>query len=136
MTQRTQSDADDVPLRAIIGDIVTHITVLLRKEFDLARSEVLENLGRAAFGAGLIVVAVILALVALNVLAVAAVVALMTTGLDLIWATLIIGGIGLILAIVLTTVGVSRMKPGNLAPTRSLRELRRNADAAKEAVNA
>ena len=136
MTERTQNPTDDAPLRALISDIVTRITVLLRKEFDLARSEVTENLNRAAFGAGLVLVAVILALTALNVLAVAAVVALMTTGLDVIWATLAIGGGGLILAMILAAIGISRVKPANLAPTRSIRELRRSTDAAKEAVNA
>lgn len=136
MDEHTERHADDAPLRALIGDIVTRITVLLRKEFDLARSEVAENLNRAAFGAGLLVAATILALTALNVLAVAAVVGLMTTGLDVIWATLAIGGGGLIVAIILAAVGISRVKPANMAPTRSIRELRRNTEAAREAVNA
>lgn len=129
-------DAQSASIRALLSDIVTRITVLLRKELDLARSEVAENLNRAAVGAGLIVVAVILALTALNVLAVAAVVGLMTTGLDVIAATLAIGGGGLIVAIILALVGVSRVRPANLAPTRSIRELQRSADAAKEAINA
>ncbi|MFW5654125.1 MAG: phage holin family protein [Roseicyclus sp.] len=127
---------EDASLRALIGDIVTRVTVLMRKELDLARSEVSENLNRAAFGAGLLVVAIILGLTALNVLAVAAVVALMTTGLDVIWATLAIGGGGLLVAIILGAIGASRVRPANLAPTRSVRELQRSADAAKEAVHA
>ncbi|MEM9755509.1 MAG: phage holin family protein [Pseudomonadota bacterium] len=136
MTDQTQNPIDDAPLRALISDIVTRITTLLRKEFDLARSEVSENLNRAAFGAGLMVVAVVLALTALNVLAVAAVAALMSTGLDVIWATLAIGGGGLILAIILAGIGISRVKPANLKPKRSIRELQRSTEAAKEAVNA
>lgn len=136
MAEQAPHTPDDASLRALLSDIVTRITVLLRKEFDLARSEVSQNLNRAAFGAGMLVAAVIIALTALNVLAVAAVVALMTTGLDVIWATLVIGGGGLILAIVLGAIGMSRVKPANLAPTRSIRELNRTADAAKEAVNA
>jgi hypothetical protein len=127
---------DQAPLRAVIGDVVTRITVLLRKEFDLARSEVAENLNRASFGAGLVVAGVILALTALNVLAVAAVVGLMTAGLDVITATLAIGVGGLIVAIAVAAAGISRVRPSRLAPTRSIRELRRSTDAAREAVDA
>ena len=136
MVEQTSQTTENATLRALIGDVVTRVTVLLRKELDLARSEVAENLNRAALGAGMLVTAVIIALVALNVLAVAAVVGLMTTGLDVVAATLIIGGGGLLLALVLAGIGISRVKPANIAPTRSLRELRRDADAAKEAVNA
>ena len=136
MADHRTENLDEAPIRALISDIVTRVTVLLRKEFDLARSEVSENLNRAAFGAGLIVVGVVLALTALNVLAVAAVVGLMTTGLDIVWATLIIGGAGLIVAIIVASIGVSRVKPANIAPSRSIRELRRNTDAAREAINA
>jgi hypothetical protein len=131
-----RQDNGDEGLRALIGDVVTRVTVLLRKEFDLARSEMVENLNRASFGAGLIVAGVILALTALNVLAVAAVVALMTTGLELIWATLAIGTGGLVVALIVAGIGVSRVRPSRLAPTRSIRELRRSADSAKDAVNA
>jgi hypothetical protein len=136
MVEQTSQTPENATLRALIGDVVTRVTVLLRKELDLARSEVAENLNRAALGAGMLVTAVIIALTALNVLAVAAVVALMTTGLDVVLATLIIGGGGLLVALILAAVGISRVKPANIAPTRSLRELRRDADAAKEAVNA
>lgn len=136
MAEETPRSPEDPSLRALIADVVTRITVLLRKELDLARSEVSENLNRATFGAGLLVAAAIIALTALNVLAVAGVVALMTTGLDVIVATLVIGGGGLLLALILGAIGVSRVKPANIAPTRSLRELRRDRDAAKEAFNA
>lgn len=132
---RPETD-EQAPLRAVISDIVTRITVLLRKEIDLARSEVAENLNRASLGAGLVVVGAILALTALNVLAVAAVVGLMTTGLDVIASTLVIGVGGLVVAIAVAAAGISRLRPSSLAPTRSIRELRRNADAAREAVDA
>jgi hypothetical protein len=127
---------DDATLGALMGDIATRLTVLLRKELDLARSEMGQSLNRAAAGAGLVLGAAMLALTALNVLAVAAVVGLMTTGLDVIWATLAIGGGGLILALLLAAIGLSRVRPAEMGPTRSVRELRRSSDAVKEAVNA
>jgi hypothetical protein len=135
MSEPRQDNGDD-GLRALIGDVVTRVTVLLRKEFDLARSEMVENLDRASLGAGLIVAGLILALTALNVLAVAAVVALMTTGLELIWATLAIGGGGLVLALIVAGIGVSRVRPSRLSPTRSIRELRRSADSVRDALDA
>jgi hypothetical protein len=135
MSEPRQDNGDD-GLRALIGDVVTRVTVLLRKEFDLARSEMVENVDRASLGAGLIVAGLILALTALNVLAVAAVVALMTTGLELIWATLAIGGGGLVLALIVAGIGVSRVRPSRLSPTRSIRELRRSADSVRDALDA
>lgn len=126
----------ETPVRTILADILARITVLLRKEFDLARSEVAQNLNRAAFGAGMVFVAAIFALTALNVLAIAAVIALQASGMDMVWASVTIGVLGLIAATGLCVIGVRRLKPGALAPTRAEREMRRNVETVKEAFDA
>lgn len=126
----------DTPTRTLLADILSRITVLLRKELDLARSEVAQNLNRAAAGAGMVVVAAILALTALNVLAFAAVVALQAGGMDLIWAVLVVGLGVLLLAVILGLIGVRRLKLGALAPTQAEREMRRNVETVKEAFDA
>lgn len=131
-----QGPAESASLRDLLGDIVTRITVLLRKELDLARSEMAQNLNRAAFGVGLLVAGIVLALVALNVLAVAAVLAVMAAGMGAIGATLIVGGAALAIAVALAAIGIARAKPARLAPTRSIDQLRRNADTAREAFHA
>lgn len=128
--------ATDTPVRTLLADILARITVLLRKELDLARSEVAQNLNRAAFGAGMIFVAAILALTALNLLAIAAVIGLQATGMDMVWASVTIGGLGLIVAGILCGIGVRRLKPGALAPTRAEQEMRRNVETVKEAFDA
>lgn len=126
----------ETPMRTILADILARITVLLRKELDLARSEVSQNLNRAAFGAGMVCVAAILALTALNVLAIAAVIALQASGMDMAWASVAVGLIVLLAAIVLCVIGLRRMKLGALAPTRAEREMRRTVETVKEAFDA
>ena len=122
-------------VRSLLGDILTRFTVLLRKEFDLARSEVAQNLNRAAFGAGLVVGAVILALTSLNVLAVAAVLGLIGAGVPVLWAVLAVGAAALLLAVALGTAGVARVKSASTAPRRSIDALRKDRDAAKEVLH-
>lgn len=127
---------EEPPVRTLLSDILSRITVLIRKEFDLARSEMAQNFSRAAAGAGMLAVGAIIALVALNVLAIAGVIALQAAGIDLIWATLIVGGAALLLALILVMVGINRLKLNALAPTRTEREVRRDIDTVKEALDA
>lgn len=131
-----QTPSPDAPIRNLLTDILARITVLLRKELDLARSEVAQNLSRAAVGAGMLFVAAILALTALNVLAIAAVIALQASGMEMVWASVSVGLAGLLVAVILCLIGVRRLKPGALAPKRAERELRRNVETVKEAFDA
>ena len=85
---------------------------------------------------GLFWLAGIMALTALNVLAVTAVIGLQATGMDLIGATLAIGCGGLLIAVILGVIGVRRLKPAALAPSRTGRDMRRNVDTVKEPFDA
>lgn len=131
-----EAPSPDAPIRNLLTDILARITVLLRKELDLARSEVAQNLNRAAVGAGMVFVAAILALTALNVLAIAAIITLQATGMEMVWASVSVGLAGLLLAIILCLIGVRRLKLGALAPKRAERELYRNVETVKEAFDA
>lgn len=118
----------------LLGDALTHISNLVRFEVDLARAEVSENLKTAGVAIGLLVGAVVLALTALNVLAAALVAALAEAGLGAGWAALIVGGALAIIAFILMSKGKSDLKLTSLAPTRTARNVRRDADAVKETV--
>lgn len=126
---------DDKPTSALIGDILHRVTGLLRKEIDLARSEVSQNLNRAAIAIGLLVGAVILALTAMNVLAAAAVAAIAATGIATGWASLIVAGVVAIIAIALVVKGVGDLKLSSIAPDRAQENLRKDAATFKEAFN-
>ncbi|SDY74389.1 Putative Holin-X, holin superfamily III [Jannaschia faecimaris] len=118
----------------LINDILTHVTALIRKEFDLARAEISENINRAAVAIGLLVGALIVALVSLNVLAGALVAGVAKLGVAPGWAALIVGGIMALVAAVMVAKGVRDLKLVSLAPTRMAKNIRRDAEAMKESI--
>lgn len=116
----------------LIGDVLTHVSNLIRKEFDLARAELSENLNRAAVAVGLLVGALIVALVALNVLAGALVAGIAELGLAPGWSALAVGGVMALVAAIMVAKGVRDLKLVSLAPTRTAKNIRRDTDAVKE----
>ncbi|WP_316016108.1 phage holin family protein [Roseobacter sp. HKCCA0434] len=120
----------------LVGDALTHVSSLVRKEVDLARAEVNENLNRAGVAIGLIVGAIVIALTALNVLAAALTAALTEAGIPAGWSALIIGAVLAIIAFILMGKGVNDLKLSSLAPTRTVDNVKRDARAVKEATNA
>ena len=118
----------------LIGDVLTHVSNLVRKEVDLARAEIGENVNRAGVAIGLLVGALVIALVALNVLAAALVAAIAELGLAPGWAALIVGGGLAIVAFVMVTKGVNDLKLTSLAPKRAAKNVRRDTDAVKESL--
>ncbi len=118
----------------LVGDVLTHVSNLVRKEFDLARAEMGENVSQAGVAVGLLAGALIVALVALNVLAAALVAALTELGLAAGWSALIVGGALAIAAFIMVTKGVNDLKLTNLAPTRTAKNVRRDTDAVKESL--
>ena len=116
----------------LLSDALNNISGLVRSEVDLARAEISENLSRAIVAVGLIAGAAIIALVALNVLAAALVAGLTELGLDAGWAALIVGAVLGLLAYLLILKGINDLKLSSLAPTRTARNLRRDAAAVKD----
>lgn len=118
----------------LFSDVLGHVSSLIRKEFDLARTEVSNNISRAAVAIGLLVGAVVIALVALNVLAAALVAAISELGLDAGWSALIVGGVFGLIALGMAMKGVNDLKMSSLAPSRTVKNLKRDADAVKETM--
>lgn len=129
-------DADPRPTGSLLSDAVTQLTRLVRGEVALAKAEVAQNIRNAGIGVGLLVGAVILALVALNVLAVALVGALdAATGLGPGWSALIVGVVILAVAGLLVLRGLNALKPENLAPSRTIASVQADAQTIKETVS-
>ena len=128
---RAAGDPRSVP--ELLSDLVNQTTTLFRKEGELIRAELSEKVSQIVTAAGSLVAGAILLLVALNVLAFALVVAL-THLVGPGWASLIVGVLLAAIGAVLLMKGKNDLDAGNLAPRRSLHQVKRDADLVKEQV--
>ena len=120
----------------IISDLSSQLTLLLRKEAQLARAEVSENMASVGKGVGLTVGGAVLLIPALVILLQAAVAALTERyGMASYWSALLIGGATLILGIILASVGLSRLKIENIMPSKTVHQLKRDASVAREQIS-
>ena len=127
-------DADPrPPVSSLLSDAINQLTRLVRGEVALAKAEVAQNLRSAAVGVGLLVGAAILAMVALNVLA-GALVALVAIWVGPGWAALIVGVLLLAVVAILAMRGIASLKPENLAPSRTVRNVQADAQTIKETM--
>ena len=127
-------DADPRPTGSLLSDAVNQLTRLVRGEVALAKAEVAQNIRSAGLGIGLLVGAVVLIFVALNVLVFALVAALG----ELIgpgWSALVVGVVILVVAAILAMRGLNALKPENLAPSRTVRNVQADAQTIKENVS-
>ncbi len=118
----------------IFTDIVDRLSALFLKETALARAEMSEKISVAVGGLAMIVVGAVLLIPALVILLDAAVAALDRAGIGQEYSTLVVGGGALLIGVILLLVGVSRLRIQNLAPTRTLEQLQRDANVAREQV--
>tara|TARA_R110002110_G_scaffold18457_30_gene77408 strand:+ start:1214 stop:1615 length:402 start_codon:yes stop_codon:yes gene_type:complete len=119
----------------LLQDALQNVSGLVRNEVDLARAEVSENVNKAGVAVGLIAGAAIIALVALNVLAAALVAALAEAGIDAGWSALIVGALLGLVAYLLINKGINDLKLSSLAPTRTVKNVQRDAAAVKDAYD-
>jgi uncharacterized membrane protein YqjE len=116
----------------VLRDVIAQLTTLLRKETELARVELSENVSRAAIGLGLIVGGAVLLIPALVILLQAAVAALEQNGMRAAEATAIVGVCALVLGFILVAIGISRLRVQSLIPNKTIQQLQRDAAAAKQ----
>jgi hypothetical protein len=118
----------------IFIDVINQLTMLMRKEGELARSEVSEKLTQIGGGLGLVIGGAVLIIPALVVLLEAGVAALQSTGMTPYWAALILGGAVAVIGLVLVAIGISRFKAKNLVPNRTIEQLQRDASVVKDQI--
>ena len=119
----------------IISDLFSQLTVLFRKEAQLARAEISDNMASIGRGLGLILGGAVLLIPALVILLQAGVAALTERyGMANYWSALLVGGGVLIIGIILLLVGMSRLKVENIVPSKTVHQLQRDASVAKEQV--
>jgi drug/metabolite transporter (DMT)-like permease len=125
---------DERSLKELLADLTNSVTTLFRKEIELARAELAEKFSDAGIAVGSLAAGGILALAALIVLLQALVIALTELGLAPGWASLVVGGVVAIIAFALIYKGMHDLKASNLAPTRTVEALKRDAHMVKEQV--
>jgi hypothetical protein len=124
--------ADDRSLKDLITDLSNSITTLFRQEIQLVRAETSEKVTQVGVALGSIAGGAILAMAALIVLLQALVIGIAAAGVPAGWASLIVGVIVAVIAYALIHKGTSDLKASNLAPSRTLDSLKRDAQVAKE----
>jgi len=112
----------------LISAALGQLAAILRGELALARAEVSQAAGRAGAGLGLLVMAILMGIVALNLAAVALVAAVVHAGLPPHWANLVVCGGFFIAATVFAVVGLRALRSAGFVPDRALRGLQRDAE--------
>lgn len=119
----------------IFADIADSLGTLVRKEMQLARTEVSDKIGEMGSAVAVIAGGGVLALAAFIFLLQALAEVLMRAGLSPAVANLIVAGVvGIVGAIVIST-GVSRLKARSLIPERTIEQLHRDAAVAKSQMH-
>jgi protein-S-isoprenylcysteine O-methyltransferase Ste14 len=122
------SGADQRPtLGALVADITSELSQLVRGEIELAKAEMRESARRGAMGAALIAVAVVLLAMVGVLFTWAAVYGLSETGLPL-WACfLIVGAVYLLVAVLLSLIGANSLKKAK-GPEQAVAEMQRTKE--------
>ena len=129
---RSPSANQSIP--AIVTDLISQFTLLLRKEGELARTEMSEKMTQMAVGLGLLVAGAVLMMPALVVLLFAAVAALDETGMSSSVAALVVGGAVLLLGLFFVLVGMNKLKARKLVPRKTIHQLQEDVSVAKRQV--
>lgn len=120
---------------SLLVDTLRQFTSLVQGELKLARAEMSRIITRAGIGIMFIAIAMLMALVSLNVLASAAVAYIAANGLSVGLSALIVGGVLIVTAIGFALAGKARLSADALTPDRTAESIREDITAMKEASN-
>lgn len=118
----------------LINQAFQHLTNLVKGEINLARAEIHDGIQTAVAGIAMMAGALVMVLVGLNVLAAAIVAGLTEMGIHPGWSAFIVGVLFLVAAGILVMTGKKSLDPQVLAPNRTARNVRRDAETIKEAT--
>ncbi len=113
-------------LADVLADVLAGVTRLVQGELALARAEAAERLETARRALVQVVVAVVLGITAINLLAAAAVAAVARSGLGPAWASVVVGGIVLLLALGFAGQASRLLRDAARSPRRSATSIRRD----------
>lgn len=123
-------DLNDIP--KLFGDAVEQLGKLVQNEAQLARTEMAEKITQAGIGTAYLAAAAALCIPVLVMLLMALAFFLMQAGLSAVTAYLASAVVAAAISGILTAVGLNRLKPENLTPKVTIREVGRDVATAKE----
>lgn len=116
----------------LLGDAVEQLGKLVQNEAQLAKAELSQKITQAGIGAAYIGGAAILCIPVLVVLLIALALWLVQWGLSPVAAHFAAAGLGAVICGILAALGMSYLRPANLKPTATIREISRDVRTAKE----
>lgn len=119
------------PLGNIFSDLLGELTALFRTEVRLARAEISDKVSTMSLGVALAAAGGVLLFASLLYFLGAATAALVMSGLSLWLAPLIVAAATLLVGGAVLWLGMSRLKARNLAPRRTVHQLKRDASVAR-----
>jgi uncharacterized membrane protein YeiB len=134
MTNPESGPAPDTGPGAMLADVMAGVTRLVQGELALARAEAAERLETARQALIQIVVAAVLGITAINLLAAAAVAAVARLGLGPAWASVVVGGIVLLLALGFAGQAMRLMREAGRTPGRSAASIKRDVETLQTMV--
>lgn len=125
---------DERSLGDLFGDLSRQVSTLVRKEIDLARTEVTSRARAATQDAALVGAGGLLAYAGLLVLLAAGVLLLIDTGFEPWLAALLVSVVVMAIGAALMWRGREGLRTTNLAPERTIETLKEDAEWAKEQI--
>ena len=118
-------------IATLMGDALSQFAKLFQNEIDLAKAELGEKAQQVGVAAGFLAGAAVLVIPALIMLLFALASALIDGGWSQPVAYLVTGVAAAVLAGFLAMIGIQRLKPENLKPEETMRQLERDKQAMK-----
>jgi cytosine/uracil/thiamine/allantoin permease len=119
---------------SLMGDVVTHLSRIIRGEVALAQAELTAGLRRIAVGLAFVLLGVVMAITALNVVSAAIVAGVVMAGLSPPMAALTVGLGFAAMAALAIAFGLARLRTKHLVPDRALHGLRRDVQTLKQGL--
>jgi cytochrome c biogenesis protein CcdA len=126
--------ADEHGPGAMIADVLAGVSRLVQGELALARAEAAERLEAVRQSVVQIVIAVVLGITAINVLAGAAVAALVASGVQPIWSAVAVGGLLLLLTLGFAQHAARLLREAGRLPRRTAASIKRDVETLQTMV--
>ena len=119
----------------LANEVLNDVTLLMKSEGELARAEINESLSQAMAGIASLLIAVGIIIAGLTIVLLAIGTGMVGWfGMDLWLAQLIMGVLALVIGAVLVGSAKAALKPENLAPTRTARNIKKDARVVQESM--
>jgi hypothetical protein len=122
-------------IHTLFGEALRESADLARKEIALFKAEMTENVRALVMGLAMMIAAAVFAIVAISLFTKALVDWLATVVHSEALSAFIVGVVMAAVAVGLVLYGKSRMSPATLAPSRTVRNVRRDAEVLTERVS-